>query len=88
MKKIITLLASSFVVSACSTTSTNNLASQMTNAQTADERVCFYSPQQGSHFKQKTCMSKKAYNNLYRVSFLPSPKQKPIYVDQLPNSGK
>lgn len=78
-------------LSACSTTNTNNVTSEQAVTDSSEQQVCIYTQKVGWHFKQKNCMSLKAYNNLYRVHFLPSPPIKPIqpiYVDRLPNSSK
>lgn len=88
MEILLVLSLATLSLAACSTTNSNNVSPDQVSAQSSEQQVCFYTQKVGWHFKQKTCMSTKAYNNLYAVSFMPSPPRKPIYIDQLPNSDK
>lgn len=91
MKKVLILSLATLGLSACSTTSTSNFASEQASNNSPEQQVCFYTQRPGWNLKQKQCMSKQAYQTSH-VSFMPSSSQsqsnRPISVDQLPNSGK
>ncbi|ACV28004.1 putative periplasmic lipoprotein [Kangiella koreensis] len=91
MKNLFALSLATLILTACSTTNSNNIAPDQADAVSSEPQVCFYTKRVGWHFKQKNCMSKNTYEK-NKVSLMPTSNQsqtsRPLSVDQLPHSSK